>query len=138
MDSLREICSNALRLASIAFQAEASGDLRLPAISREVGDLVIAFDDGEITVYVGRFTHCHFTPGECGDPSAVDHEAECVKTAVDFIGEVLRDCWVMWAYASGAGGCYRLGGDDEASADTPITDNGEHVPLYVWSGACKS
>lgn len=123
-----------MRSAGIDFIVEECGDLRIPKRSEAVGDLVIGFDGGEITVFIGCFMHRHFTPGACGDPSADDEQAECVRVAAQFVTEVLSDLWVLWTYPNGAGGCYRIDGDTESTADTPIEDDGEHVPRFVWSG----
>lgn len=132
MNSPAAHCRRALQDAGIGFGADADGNLRVPSVTEEVGDLVLGFEGDEITAHIGRFTHRHFTPGACGDTGAADTEAECARVAVDFVREVVCDRWVLWTYPNGVGGCYRPGGDDEQGADAPL--EGEDASLFVWSG----
>jgi hypothetical protein len=111
-----------LESAGVAFEDD-DGQLRIPARHHDVGDLLITFDDGEITVFVGNFTHRHFTPHE---------GADCVQDALDYVCGIVNDQWVLWAYPGGAGGSYRLGTEADATADAPLAD--EQVVRYVWSG----
>ncbi len=104
----------------------------MPARCPEVGDLVVAFDNEEITVFVGDLTHCHFTPGAAGNPEAVDQVGECVREAVDFVRGVLGDRWVIWSYPNGAGGCYEIGEEENPMADAPLP--GEDARSFLWSG----
>lgn len=119
-----------LRLAGVDFQRDADGALRVSARCREVGDLVVAFDNGEITVYVGELTHCHFTPGASGDLEAADQIGEAVAEAVDFVRGVLDDKWVIWRYPNGAGGCYEIGDEENPMADAPLGDDAQ---CFLWS-----
>lgn len=116
-----------LSAASVAFEDD-NGQFRIPARHPDVGDLLITLDDGEITVFVGNFTHRHFTAHE-GD-------ATCVANAIEYVCGIVNDQWVLWAYPGGAGGSYRIGAEAEPSADTPLPD--EEVIRYVWSGPYTS
>src|SRR5687768_11705079 len=107
----------ALQLAPITFERDADGTLRIPARSSEVGDLVVSFDDDEITFFIGHITHQHFTPGACGNPEARDQVAECIREAVQFLRGVLDDRWVLYCYPNGGGGCYEVGQDDGGTED---------------------
>jgi hypothetical protein len=114
-----------LSAAGVAFEDD-GGQLRIPARHPEVGDLLITFDDSEITVFVGNFTHRHFTP-----------EAEdCVRDALDYVWGILNDQWILWAYPGGAGGSYRVGTEDDPKQDAPPPD--ETVIRYLWSGPFDS
>jgi hypothetical protein len=132
MPSLANRCVRELESAGVVLQRDPDGALRIPARCPEVGDLVIAFDNDEITVFLGNLTHCHFTPGAGGNLEAPDREGECVRVAVDFVRAVLHDRMVMWRYPNGAGGCYRIEDEDNRMADTPL--KGEEVASFLWSG----
>ena len=131
MRSLANRFTQELRSASVAFERDADGALRVPARCRDVGELVIALDDDEISVFIGEFTHCHFTPGACGDLEGTDRVGEAVREAADFVRGVLADQWVLWRYPNGGGGCYLLGDEEDPMADVPL---GEDAQCYLWSG----
>ncbi len=114
-----------LTAAGVAFDDD-GGQLRIPARHPEVGDLLITFDEGEITVFVGNFTHRHFTLESEGN----------VRDALDYVCGILNDQWILWAYPGGAGGSYRVGAQDDPSEDAPPPD--ETVIRYLWSGHCDS
>jgi hypothetical protein len=116
---------NGLTAAGVAFEND-GGQLRIPARHPEVGDLLITFDDAEITVFVGNFTHRHFTP---------DTE-DCVRNALEYVCGIVNDQWILWAYPGGAGGSYRVGAESDSKEDAPQPD--ETVIRYTWSGPCGS
>lgn len=119
-----------LTAASVGFEDDA-GQLKIPARHPEVGDLLITLDDDEITVFVGNFTHRHFTPHEGTATNAASSIEDCVRDAIEYVSGIVNDQWVLWAYPGGAGGSYRIGSEGDPSADAP-TD--EDVIRYVWSG----
>lgn len=123
------------KAAGVAFE-EDGGQLRIPARLADVGDLLIAFDDGEITVYVGNFTHCHFTLYQGSDTYAERTAKDCVEHAPGYICGILNDQWVLWSYPGGSGGSYRLGAEDDPMEDAPLL--GEGVIRYVWYGPCDA
>lgn len=120
-----------LTAASVAFEDD-NGQFRIPARHPDVGDLLITLDDGEITVFVGNFTHRHFTPHEGDANYAASTIEDCVREAIVYVSGIVNDQWILWAYPGGAGGSYRIGAEAEPSADTPLAD--EEVIRYVWSG----
>lgn len=121
--------SSGLRSAGVAFATD--GDqLRIPARHPDVGDLLITFDDGEITVFVGNLTHLHFTPHSGSTTYAASTAEDCASDAVEYVRGVLNDEWILWAYPGGAGGSYRVGADNDPMEDTPC----EGVVRYLWSG----
>jgi hypothetical protein len=126
---------NGLRVAGIAFEDD-GGQLRIPARHVDVGDLLITFDDGEITVFVGNFTHRHFTPRDGSATYAASTIENCVNDALEYVGGILNDQWVLWAYPGGAGGSYRLGAEDDPMADAPSPD--DEIVRYLWSGPYDS
>jgi len=124
-----------LKVAGIAFEDD-GGQLRIPARHVDVGDLLITLDDGEITVFVGNFTHRHFTPHEGSDTYAASTAEDCANDAVEYVSGILNDQWVLWAYPGGAGGSYRLGTEDDPTADAPPPD--DVIIRYLWSGPYDS
>ena len=125
-------CTDALLSGGIDFRTEQGGTLRVPARCAELGDLVVSFDDEEVTVFLGSLTHLHFTPGAVGNPDAVDPIEECIGAAVEFVRDVLNDRWIIWSCPNGIGGCYRIGSERDRMADTPLA--GERVFRFLWSG----
>jgi hypothetical protein len=130
MDILKNSVSRDLRSKGVAFGYEPDGCLVIEAICGEVGDLVISFENAEITVFIGDLTHCHFTPDS---PNLLN---ECVLEAVDFVNDILQDRIVIWNYPNGAGGCYEIGNEEDPMADAPIKDSGEKC--FIWSGPYQS
>jgi hypothetical protein len=120
-----------LAAAGIAFDDD-DVQLRIPARHPDVGDLLITLDDGEITVFVGNFTHRHFTPHEGAATYTASTVEDCVREALEFVRGIVNDRRVLWAYPGGAGGSYRIGAEAEPSEDVPLPD--EQVIRYVWSG----
>ena len=102
------------------------------AVCAEVGDLLVYFDDGEITVDIEKITHCHFTPYEASPTYAAHSIEDCIREATDFAGGVLRDEWILWRYPNGAGGCYQIGTEGEEWSDEPLASEG--IEQFVWSG----
>jgi hypothetical protein len=119
-----------LAAAGVEFEDDA-GQLKIPARHPDVGDLLITLDDGEITVFVGNFTHRHFTPTAGTVDDAGSSVEDCVREAIEYVCGILNDQWVLWAYPGGAGGSYRMGSEADPSADAPPDDE---VIRYVWSG----
>ena len=119
-----------LAAAGVEFEDDA-GQLRIPARHPDVGDLLITPDDDEITVFVGNFTHRHFTPYAATADHAGSSIEDCVRDTVEYVRGILNDQWILWAYPGGAGGSYLIGSEAEPSADAPPD---EDVIRYVWSG----
>ena len=130
MKSIANACVERLRTAGVGFERDADGALRVPALRPEIGDLVVTFDDREITVYVGDLTHCHFTPETADQASAQAHVDAAAAEAVDFVVSIVNDQFVIWRYPSGGGGCYPLSFESSPMADTPI---GDEAQCYLWS-----
>ncbi len=123
--------TSGLVAAGVSFEDD-GGQLRIPARHPEVGDLLITFDDDEITVFVGNFTHRHFTPHEGSAAHAASTTEDCVKDALEYVCGIVNDRWILWSYPGGAGGSYRVGADNDPKEDVPLSD--EDVVRYVWSG----
>jgi hypothetical protein len=123
--------TSALTATGVAFEDD-GGQLRVPAAHAEVGDLLVTFDDGEITVFVGNFTHRHFTPHDGSTTYAASTIEDCVRDAIEYVCGILNDQWVLWAYPGGAGGSYRIGAEGDPTQDAPPPD--DEVVRYVWSG----
>jgi hypothetical protein len=131
--SLASLTSERLRLAGIAISQEADGSLRIAGPNSAIGDAVVSFDDGEISVFLGDITHCHFTPVEAQGNFPARTPEQAADEATQYLREVLADEWVIWRRNDGRGGCYKPDGDDWESADAPLP--GEEVERFLWSGA---
>ncbi len=132
-ESLATLTSQRLRDAGIAFAAGDVETLRISARNPAIGDIVVSFEDGEVSVFLGDITHCHFTPYEADDKFPGCTKQRAATDAVQFIREVVDDKWVIWCWSDGRGGCFKLEGDDEEVADAPLL--GEDVKCFLWSGA---
>jgi hypothetical protein len=131
--SLASLTSQRLRDLGVEVSQEAGGSLRIAGPNAAIGDAVVSFDDGEISVFIGDITHCHFTPVEAqGNFPALTPE-QAADQAATYLREVLADEWVIWRWGNGSGGCYKPDGDDWESADAPL--QGEDVERFFWSGA---
>jgi len=121
IDSLAAMTSQRLLDASIEFASDETGGLRIAARNSEIGDIKISFDDGEVSVFLGDVTHCHFSHYEAYDNFPGCTPERAATDAVAFIREVVTDQWVVWRRNDGrASGCYKLGGDDQEAADAPL------------------
>jgi hypothetical protein len=67
---LEHICAERLAAAGIVFQRDADG-LRVPAVCAEVGDLLVYFYNGEITVDIEKITY--WRPTQPGLIPDLDH-----------------------------------------------------------------
>ena len=92
----------------------------------------MGFEDGEVSVFIGDITHCHFTPYKADDQFPGCTTEQAATKAVQFIREVVEDKWVIWRWRDGRGGCFKPGGDDDEAADAPLP--GEVVECFLWSG----
>jgi hypothetical protein len=127
--------TSGLTAAGVVFEDD-GGQLKVPALHPDVGDLLITLDDGEITVFVGNFTHRHFTPYEASATFAASTTENCVRDALEYVCGIVNDQWILWAYPGGAGGSYRVGAEGDPMADVPPPD--EDVIRYLWSGPCET
>jgi hypothetical protein len=126
MSSLQQRFVDRFSQLHVEFALDPDGSIRVPAKHSAVGDLLVTFDGGEITVFIGEITHSHFTPGACGNISSTDPDGEAVACAAEFIQEVLSDRWVLWSNRAGVGGSFRR----DQPIDTPTPD----AAVFVWSG----
>lgn len=132
LSQVKALSDNLLAAAGITFLHDPTGDLRVPAKCPDVGDLVINFDDDEITVEIEGITHCHFTPYEASDSYEAYTIENCVRDVVSFVKEVVRDEWILWRSPVGAGGCYRIGTKCELYPGASAV--GQSAEKFVWSG----
>lgn len=130
--SLATLTAQGLRDAGIAFAPGEAETLRISAREPAIGDIVVSFEDDEVSVFLGDITHCHFTPYEADDKFPGCTKEQAAIDAVQFIREVVEDKWVIWCWSGGRGGCFKPDGDDEEAADAPLP--GEEVKCFLWSG----
>jgi hypothetical protein len=130
--TLRDLTLLELKRAGVKPSLEQDGTLRVAALDSNVGDIVVSFEGDEISVFLGDITHCHFIPYAAQDNFPGCTPGEAAADASQFIHEVVSDQWVIWRWRDGRGGCFKLGCNDEESADAPLP--GEEVESLVWSG----
>ena len=111
---------------------EPDGVIRFTAASPEVGDLIVYFNDGEITVDIEKITHLHFTPYEADPTNAAHTIVDCAQEAAEYVAGVLSGRWILWRYPNGAGGSYEIGKGSEDWADSPV--NPTDAEKFLWSG----
>jgi len=131
-ESLTTLTAKQLRDAGIAFVSGPEETLRIAARQPSIGDIVVSFEGGEVSVFLGDITHCHFTPYAADDKFPGCTNEQAVEDAVRFIGEVVQDKWVLWCWSDGRGGCFKPDGDDEEAANAPLP--GHEVKYFLWSG----
>ena len=100
----------------------------VPPDHPEVGAIEIYDEDDELTVYVGRFTHSHFSPYNYTGFSHDELVIELVEDTVSFLSDIFSDKIVFWGAHNSSGGTYRVGD----ASKSPIEPWG---PRFVWSGA---
>ena len=130
--SLASLTSWRLRDAGIEFAVADNGDLGIAGPNIALGSMIISFEDDEVSVFLGDVTHCHFTPCAPQDDFPGRTPEQVASLAVEFISEVVADEWVIWRWSNGRDGCYKPDGDDEESANAPLS--GEDVEYHLWSG----
>ena len=116
----------------VTCQRNAAGVICFSALCSAVGDLIVYFDGGEITVDISRITHCHFSPYEAGPTYPGNSVDDCVRAAAEYVRSVLSNERVLWRYENGAGGTYLPGEAADGTADSP--PEGEDVEQFLWSG----
>jgi hypothetical protein len=131
-ESLATLTARRLRDAGIAFSATDAGSLRIPAHDQAAGDILVSFEDGEVSVFLGDITHRHFTPYAADDKFPGYTAQQAAADVAQFIREVIDDQWIIWRWLDGRGGCYKPGGNDDESAHSPPP--GEEVEYFRWSG----
>jgi hypothetical protein len=131
-ESLATLTARRLRDTGIVAVPGPSDTLRIAARQASIGDIVVSFEGGEVSVFLGDITHCHFTPYAADGKFPGCTKEQAVEDAVRFVSEVVQDKWVIWCWADGRGGCFKPDGDDEEAADAPLP--GEEVKYFLWSG----
>jgi hypothetical protein len=100
-----------------------------PAAHADVGDLVIDDDGDEFTVYVGKFTHVHFSDyDESLTESA--RAARIVDNLVSFLDDVFADRMEFFGSHTGGGGCRKRGAEPRGMVSRLFFG----AKTYVWSG----
>ncbi len=109
------------------FYVSGSGNAVIyPAAHAEVGDLEIHDEGGEITLYLGRFTHSHIN--NFGEKLSEEEDArKIVASIIAFLHDLFDDKVVLWGSQKGGGGTYRVG-------SVPNSAFPPRGPRYVWSG----
>jgi hypothetical protein len=130
--SLESLCVAELSKVWLQGRRESDGVIRFPAASSEVGDLIVYFDNGEITVDIEKITHIHFTPYEADTTNAAHTVHDCAREAAQYVAGVLSGQWILWRYPNGAGGSYEVGTSGEELADSPVGP--DDTEKFLWSG----
>lgn len=96
-----------------------------PPKIEEYGPVQIYDDEDEVTVYLGRFTHGHFSNYEEG-LTMEEKERKIAEDVIHFLEALFDDRVLAWGSHSGMGGW-------------KIVEDGSHKKLmfretYAWSG----
>ena len=103
-------------------------EIRVPAPSKVMGDVVVSSDIDELTVYLGKHTHCHFSLIMYQDRPPSEAIEIVVHEAVDFLKDLLADQIVVWSTGSG-----QQGGTFHRDAQPERLEPAARA--YLWSGA---
>jgi len=122
---LRERFLERFTALGVKFSVDPDGAVRVPARHASVGALIASFENDEISVFIGEITHCHFTPGACGDIDSTDPVGECVAEATRYLREVFADRYIFWS-AGHVGGSYHI--------DHPVDTPPARAQRFLWSG----
>lgn len=87
---------------------EAEGKASIAERAPGFGPIEIQDDGSELTVSVGRFTHCHFEMFEAEGDATRQREV-AVTEAIDFVEEILDDRLACHGSHDGGGGCMQVG-----------------------------
>ena len=119
------------RFPERGFQMQNSGNTLgfFPAAHSEVGNLYIAGDGDEATLFIGDLTHLHFD-FESGE---ADPEKRVSNNVLDFLDELFTDRILIWkSRTKGGDGVMPL---EAATVYSAIDPNDL---TYVWSGPIKN
>jgi hypothetical protein len=97
--------------------------LTIPASHPDVGDIVLQDDDEEITVFLGHFTHRHFSNYD--EIQTTEKEQIIAEDVVRFLEDLFADRIVMWGSHRGMGGSHPIDSHSLLSLGRK---------KYVWSG----
>jgi hypothetical protein len=130
--NLKQLFIEECLAVGIACQLNEKGIICFTPPCANVGEMIVYFDDGEITVDIENITHCHFTPYEAGETYPANTIEDCARRAASYVYDVLKDQRVLWRYPNGAGGTYLVGPEDGDNSDPPLEE--EDVEKFLWSG----
>ncbi len=82
-----------LRLRSLGYEYSSSDkiDIRIPALSRDFGDIEIRIWCREITVLIGDRFHTHFDIDVSREDIANNNAKEVIYEVIEFIEDVVND-----------------------------------------------
>lgn len=98
--------------------------ITFPAKHPDVGDIQIVDDGVEITIYVGNFTHSHFSNYD--DISDIEKEREISADVADFLERLFSDRVILWGSHKEGGGWKDISPDE--------VDEGKRENEFLWSG----
>ena len=102
----------------------------LPSKAAIVGPLEVMMDGDEITVYLGRHHHVHFSTYMHQDLAGEAAERAITLDALTYIRDILEDRIVIWSREEG--GRYVAGGAFYRDGASNLVDpNGQG---FLWSG----
>jgi hypothetical protein len=109
--------------------APPESSVTIPGVHPEFGDLEIVDEGHEVTLYVGRFTHGHFS---CYEPDVPEQErADIISDQViEFLEALFDDRVIVWGTHERGGGWTRR--DRPAGSDSASSSG--HSRRFLWSG----
>jgi hypothetical protein len=124
-EGLKQAVLNRYRSDGLSISKDPQTAVKFKATDPAIGDLIIADDVDEITVYLGSLTHSHFS---CYEPISEEEKVQIiVANVISFLDDLFADHILMWiAEDSTRGGWRRL-----ESGELRPEPNARN---YVWSG----
>ncbi len=126
-DLLVERIREAFPGRSVVFAEPPGVVVTFPPDHPGIGAIEIHDEHDELTVIVGRVTHCHFSPHNYTGFTDDEMAVALVEDTVSFLADLFSDKVVFWGAHGASGGTYRVG-------DTPGNIIEPWGPRYVWSG----
>jgi hypothetical protein len=105
-------------------------ELTIPAKNSEVGGISAVSDGEEITVYIGEYFHCHFSPYLQDTYPSDEANQEVAQQAVEYIADILDDKIVLRLNIEN--GAFRM--SQTYYRDMEEAPPGPEDREYVWSG----
>ena len=119
------------RFPNRGFQTQSSGNTigLFPAAHPGVGNVYIADDGDEATLFIGDLTHLHFN----FDPGETEPEKGVANDVLEFLDELFADRILIWKSRS-------TGGDGVMPLETANVFSGIDANdlTFVWSGPVKN
>ena len=123
LDTLLPMLMGRFPQAGIRLESGEPRRATIPAAHPDVGEIVLQDDGHEITAFIGRFTHSHFSNYD--DIPESEKEQVIAEDVAQFLEDLFADRVVMWGSHDSGGGWRSI---DYGDAPQPKRNE------YVWTG----